>query len=110
MRISDWSSDVCSSDLAQLARQQEAEGSADLRIVDKLRLRFRRRHFALPLAAAQHGGGGGVAGLHRLDEAVAVAADAEGAAAAAQPELSSAERRVGEVWCWTCRSGWSRSE
>src|SRR3546814_7421608 len=74
-------------DGAQLARQQEAEGSADLRIVDKVRLRFRRRHFALPLAAAQHGGGGGVAGLHRLDEAVAVAADAEGEAAAAQPEI-----------------------
>src|SRR3546814_19287552 len=46
-----------------------------------------RSHFALPLAAAQHGGGGGVAGLHRLDEAVAVAADAEGEAAAAQPEI-----------------------
>src|SRR3546814_20889173 len=110
MRISDWSSDVCSSDLrdlaeiegglddlqpaggigaaqlddlaahpggedgAQLARQQEAEGSADLRIVDKVRLRFRRRHFALSLAAAQH---------------------------------RSEARRVGKECVSTCRSRWS---
>src|SRR3546814_18635468 len=122
MRISDWSSDVCSSDLrdlaeiegglddlqpaggigaaqlddlaahpggedgAQLARQQEAEGSADLRIVDKVRLRFRRRHFALPLAAAQHGGGGGGPGLPR-----------------------SAERRVGKECVSTCRYRWAPS-
>src|SRR3546814_7787097 len=77
MRISDWSSDVCSSDLSAAASLPDASGvAAD--------------------TGAGVGGGSGKAG--------SIAAAAVGAASAAD---RSEERRVGKECVSTCRSRWS---
>src|SRR3546814_10264769 len=88
MRISDWSSDVCSSDLPEGAR---------------------------PVAVAAHGdrpaggpAGGGRRGGGRLRHGVLRAGPHLGRGAArVPPRFRSEERRVGKECVSTCRSRWS---
>src|SRR3546814_18221287 len=99
MRISDWSSDVCSSDLAALHRE-----SGFQRIVGDM----------------AEGGQPGARADRAEDEALApvagkelrrLARDLGGAAVdllgAVGKAERSAERRVGQEWVSTCRSRWS---
>src|SRR3546814_9450708 len=97
MRISDWSSDVCSSDLAALA----GRGDADWRDADDRRL-------AVGRVAVLAGVGLGSGPLNSTFEAskwrrYRVRADAAGSIATRR----SAERRVGKECVSTCRSRWS---
>src|SRR3546814_11651730 len=95
MRISDWSSDVCSSDLAS-----EAEA-----LTDVLRL-SRGMTYKSALAGLSYGGGKSVViGDPRRDKSEALframgrAVDSLGG--------RSEERRVGKECVRTCRSRWS---
>src|SRR3546814_12044501 len=101
MRISDWSSDVCSSDLHDLVgdlAQDEAvvgpvevagdvDGCADVDLAGTERLRER--------------------GAGRLDVVGAAQADGDDGRAGAQGAAGSEERRVGEECASTCRSRWA---
>src|SRR3546814_15508537 len=104
MRISDWSSDVCSSDLAEAAAAE----------IDPAP----RRLFAL--AAWRHDANDFTAARQELQHAIVAAAPARqhiarldlarfyfghGLASAARAE----ERRVGKECVSTCRSRWSTS-
>src|SRR3546814_1730638 len=84
MRISDWSSDVCSSDLAGAA----AAGDRPLTPLG-VELRRRQREAVAP----------GVAVDHREVGVLVAVVEAE-------PERSE-ERRVGKECVSTCRSRWS---
>src|SRR3546814_1908382 len=81
MRISDWSSDVCSSDL--------------------LFARIFLRHIAKADALARHIGGAGICGHDQHD-----VAEIDGLAVVVG-EARSEERRVGKECVSTCRSRWS---
>src|SRR3546814_18807557 len=100
MRISDWSSDVCSSDLGLLGRDRQR---VDQRL-DLFRRVQRRQRDAQARAAFGHGwraDRGDPESLllerrghrHRLRVAAA--------------QQRSEERRVGEEWVSTCRSRWA---
>src|SRR3546814_14985878 len=97
MRISDWSSDVCSSDLIADLFLAIAERSANSEIVasiaaigDRLQL---SRHFDAMI----------LADIDAEYNAIAIAfADAE-----PQAQVRSEERRVGKECVSTCRSRWS---
>src|SRR3546814_6338436 len=97
MRISDWSSDVCSSDLAGVHR---ARGQQHLRHVV----------FVAPelLADDVHPGDepleDEVLGIHREVEPLACLA---GDGVLVAEDQRSEERRVGKEWVSTCRSRWS---
>src|SRR3546814_11387897 len=95
MRISDWSSDVCSSDLLDAARP----GIAPRAVAEK----------AAHMVVADHRGLGDP--HRRQREARLHVADAEGAAAFELGEQLQAgrseERRVGKECVRTCRSRWS---
>src|SRR3546814_17234572 len=80
MRISDWSSDVCSSDLGGGGRDRGRAGPA------ALHRRPARRHVQLPAR----------------DPAV------RGVDRGAGPEARSEERRVGKECVCTCSSRWSQ--
>src|SRR3546814_3536346 len=84
MRISDWSSDVCSSDLQHQAEQQYGNDVAG----DFLAQPVCREH-----PGGDHGEG-------RLDEF-------RGLQRKAGEADRSEERRVGKEWVSTCRSRWS---
>src|SRR3546814_7531568 len=77
MRISDWSSDVCSSDLPELVQEKIRQQSAE------------RKGEVFPVAA--YG-----------DANVVTSLSANG-----QPATRSEERRVGKECVSTCRSRWS---
>src|SRR3546814_11233020 len=98
MRISDWSSDVCSSDLLQDARslKSEAEGM-------KLQVREgRQRLLDGPYAEAKEMiGGFFLLNCATREEAVAIAAECPAA------QWRSEERRVGQECVSTCRSRWA---
>src|SRR3546814_18635392 len=95
MRISDWSSDVCSSDLAVVLHQQDADrpavhdGTRNDRAcvhhhhVDRVAVRRQRMRNEAVISGIAHG---------RVEEAV---------------DIRSAERRVGKECVSTCRSRWS---
>src|SRR3546814_12070090 len=99
MRISDWSSDVCSSDLAM-------RGSADARAIVVAIIRL-GESLAMPITAE---------GVE--DEATAIELTRLGCAkgqgwfygramsAADAADMSSAERREGKACVSTCRSRW----
>src|SRR3546814_20010677 len=94
MRISDWSSDVCSSDLVVEAHQLAEVGLHVLRGIELLPLA--RRDPQLAVAAEQ--------------QAVAVVAAAADLGHLAPDHLQafrSEERRVGKEGVRTCRSRWS---
>src|SRR3546814_9561199 len=94
MRISDWSSDVCSSDLSTIAER--------MRVISKREIlqRFRRRAVA-PLAPPELGHGGFEVAL------VEVGPQLVDEDELAVGRLRSEERRVGKEGVSTCRSRWS---
>src|SRR3546814_12584902 len=95
MRISDWSSDVCSSDLRQAqagALQPVGEALTPLPKACRLRLDHRRRIDRIEVDAPfSHGIADEPVHFRRADE----------------PHLRSEERRVGKECVSTCRSRWS---
>src|SRR3546814_18205119 len=102
MRISDWSSDVCSSDLLALNIQ-------DLRLLGGVRVLGTLVDLELLVHRAAEGilrqnalDGG-------LDDALRVALQrlAAGFALEMADVPRSEERRVGKTWVSTCRSRWS---
>src|SRR3546814_20570580 len=105
MRISDWSSDVCSSDLAKLVRWKRAlfrplllvTGLVGFGTVFVMSECYTDKIFVMwsrPLVYASYWGATLLVG---------------GALACATLliTLRSEERRVGKEWVSTCRSGWS---
>src|SRR3546814_5649556 len=92
MRISDWSSDVCSSDLEQLGQTGTVH-------------RFARTHVGEDLDRAR------LFEPHRLPGDILVARAhprvAQNAAQPSSPKRRSEERRVGKEWVSTCRYRWS---
>src|SRR3546814_20907256 len=101
MRISDWSSDVCSSDLFLTARD------SDLDVVSGLRLGaddYLSKSISLPQLTAR------VQALFRRIEALRKPAARETVVALRQVKLElerSEERRGGKECVSTCRSRWS---
>src|SRR3546814_11002697 len=92
MRISDWSSDVCSSDLAIAALAR----LGDVRVVE------------LALQPAGGRRGAPLGGLHPdLEAAPREVASGRAAPAAPRPATRTDERRVGKERVSTCRSRWS---
>src|SRR3546814_15064964 len=94
MRISDWSSDVCSSDLARLETEQRAP------VVDEVELGIAApigKLAALVLVVER----GVHPSPHQLGE------DVEKGLADRSGEGRSEERRVGKECVSTCRSRWS---
>src|SRR3546814_19038017 len=107
MRISDWSSDVCSSDLSGLARHEQADvvveliGGSDVPALTLARETLKQgRHFVTPNKAmiAHHG-----LELAPPAETPTVAHKFEAAVAG-----GSEERRGGTECVRTCRSRWSQ--
>src|SRR3546814_14674719 len=102
MRISDWSSDVCSSDLLALEQDQPGDIAAQLAppvsaLGRMLQLRLKRLQPGLELRQS-----------HRL----LACGDQRGdrlRLRAAEALARSEERRVGQAWVSTCRSRWSPS-
>src|SRR3546814_11943667 len=104
MRISDWSSDVCSSDLAggDLLRPDRRalrlDGAGAVRALPQ-----GRRRGLEGLGSPLQPGGAAAAGW-----LLAVADPPSPHPGAGRPRgLRSEERRVGKEWFGRCRSGWS---
>src|SRR3546814_14741404 len=99
MRISDWSSDVCSSDLHFLAVLEQRRG-----VGDDLRIQ-RLRHL---VAAEQRAVVRQVASFRLHQQRVEVeVVEMLSAAADLLQQVRSEERRVGKGCVSTCRSRWS---
>src|SRR3546814_5453926 len=94
MRISDWSSDVCSSDLADRRRYRRGKPGGDRRCGP------RRDNRVVPLA--RHGCRDG--GESRVRFGPIPVEDAEGSILAHATVATSEERRVGKECVSTCRS------
>src|SRR3546814_16915373 len=123
MRISDWSSDVCSSDLTAKRRGFELERSVspargddaigDVRAVEPMM--GDRRERGIAIRAAVHEGGGaecGFADRAAIDEQARFRAGIDIDPRRQFHEqivrmLRSEERRVGKACVSTCRSRWS---
>src|SRR3546814_18279770 len=101
MRISDWSSDVCSSDLVDLGLGQRHE-SPIVRpgIVED---RENDRGLALELRFVDLADDDAIVALARLDDAL----DDRRKFLGDVEIVRSEERRVGKECVSTCRSGWS---
>src|SRR3546814_16705583 len=101
MRISDWSSDVCSSDLGLLPRQHPVEGMTDpfaVLAIFHQGSQGARCGLQVELGGAECvQGSGPVQGLGNPRHLEQVVAGAE----------RSEERRVGKAWVSTCRFGGS---
>src|SRR3546814_16832071 len=98
MRISDWSSDVCSSDLAKIGIVDD---------VDIARLRRQQRHLQRPL---DHGLGRELHGTDKNRQAKFALGDQFAGLAvidAVGAVERSEERRVGTECVSTCRYRWS---
>src|SRR3546814_18259060 len=94
MRISDWSSDVCSSDLREMIRRQAVARRRFARVgVDRRNLETLGEGFDLTFGVTK------VRNVAERDEVQAVAGRAA--------FLRSDERRVGKGCVSTCRSRWS---
>src|SRR3546814_16851113 len=98
MRISDWSSDVCSSDLPRAGRQRRRSFARDLSVVDHELPPFRPAHpaFERDVRDARDRGQCLTAKAQRRHQIDGVVGP-----------LSSEERRVGKGCVSTCRSGGS---
>src|SRR3546814_20327926 len=110
MRISDWSSDVCSSDLRRLLRRhtfallrETHQQFLSAPVGIPLEPRIDAVVFYLPLFHLVGGGIGQVARyrLHGLVDTKEMGTDRTSA------EIRSEERRVGKECVRTCRSRWS---
>src|SRR3546814_19728927 len=113
MRISDWSSDVCSSDLVPLLEQREAEGHLRVRggtVVE--------RYFGQREPATDAAGWFDTGDLALIDRAgnLTITGRAKDLIKSggewinpAEIEARSEERRVGTECVRTCRSRWSPS-
>src|SRR3546814_15833473 len=93
MRISDWSSDVCSSDLSILADDEQAVVLGELASRIKATGRLIETPFAFVLTVRD----GKIVRYRMLDDSHGVAVEASGQSA--RPE----ERRVGNECVRTCR-------
>src|SRR3546814_13576313 len=89
MRISDWSSDVCSSDLIDMSIAVAVHAIADDIGREKLGL----ADFAMRRTL---GGGAEIASLDKLQGGIELLG-----------EIRSEERRVGKEWVSTCSSRWT---
>src|SRR3546814_20492029 len=98
MRISDWSSDVCSSDLG-LAKSAEAQGAQLSRLEEITRLvqGLATQRLEVPSSF-------GPAKVETPEKGVRLLTFEGGSGA---PPTSSDERRVGQACVSTCRSRWS---
>src|SRR3546814_12336868 len=111
MRISDWSSDVCSSDLAAVARAlqelrdilREPRNDADMRL---LHIDEQRPRPGIAAVGDRRIGRRHALYRHRLDP-VLVGVEVREAEAAEAGRIRSEERRVGKECVSTCRSRWS---
>src|SRR3546814_7033119 len=100
MRISDWSSDVCCSDLVDEMHHRQVEGFGQIDEAGDLVCCIGRPAAAIVI---------GIAGEDRHRPAVQPrqAGDHRAAVHAAHLEERSEERRVGKECVSTCRSRWS---
>src|SRR3546814_18799774 len=98
MRISDWSSDVCSSDLQKIAALTAFHGEQSREVIraNRERLAIERRQQQAILAEQRNG-------IQQQLEAASAAEDVRNQIA----EVRSEERRVGKECVSTCRSRWS---
>src|SRR3546814_11595082 len=104
MRISDWSSDVCSSDLAAAGDEAETQMNAfEARAVDEyLAQRTRQRQLVDTGAVELEGDGGfGLAAFAGLEE---IRAEGLLRQVTVLPDDRSEERRVGKECGSTCKS------
>src|SRR3546814_18095105 len=99
MRISDWSSDVCSSDLLDKAEPRKPKG---LVLVPTRELALQVHDVLAPLAKAIGSRVVAVYGGADMNKQIAALADGVEAIIA-----RSEERRVGKECVSTCRSRWS---
>src|SRR3546814_12322387 len=98
MRISDWSSDVCSSDLLDLAESEER-----LRLNDQRKdefLAILAHELRNPLAPISNA-------LHILRPWLAAEPQTASLGQMMERQVRSEERRVGKECVSTCRSRWS---
>src|SRR3546814_11790253 len=103
MRISDWSSDVCSSDLAGRVIQLVARGGEGLAEAGRAIVGLEMAGEALDELEEV-----GLGDLGDLDEGgMTKGVKAEPARAEGELGLRSEERRVGKECVSTCRSRWS---
>src|SRR3546814_11103790 len=99
MRISDWSSDVCSSDLTRLGRDMESYQSLLARAVASIAGKGEERAIAsLFSPGGTHALKGEFAGINDFEVVAFVVI---------LPPARSEERRVGQECVSTCRSRWS---
>src|SRR3546814_11878764 len=107
MRISDWSSDVCSSDLYILLPHRRADA-------DMCGFMAEARGVGAELAGALQGHRFAVEGTHQqhllvqIDQILAVLGELGHVLAHRLAVGRSEERRVGKECVSTCRSRWSR--
>src|SRR3546814_13249834 len=112
MRISDWSSDVCSSDLIAIVVEDEGPGVPAARLAHIFERHASFRDAPPPQDFAERGQNFGI-GLwvaRRNLEAVGgdiSAANRPGRGFAVSLIMRSEERRVGKEFVSTCRSRWS---
>src|SRR3546814_17962219 len=111
MRISDGSSDVCSSDLLDLARLNRDVEQARLRYENRLRLKPERIRYPeeLPVVQAREE----LLTAIREHQVIVVCGETGSGKTTQLPkqciELRSEERRVGQEWVSTCRCRWWQS-
>src|SRR3546814_20136834 len=98
MRISDWSSDVCSSDL----RQHDVLAA---RAEDLAHLRLGAAHVAIGIGGVEQGDAEIECLVDHLARGFEIEAHLE--IVAAETDLRSEARRVGKEWVSTCRFRWS---
>src|SRR3546814_11453288 len=124
MRISDWSSDVCSSDLQQQSRGQTLQAEINVLIAkyNEEAKKTPQNQAALQAAAkavqdkrqaaqqelGQIGAPVELAIAYVEDQiSVSMNAAIQAAMTAKKVDLSSEARRVGKEWVSTCRSWWA---
>src|SRR3546814_19422230 len=109
MRISDWSSDVCSSDLATIA-EIDTIGTAIAAAVEEQSAATQEisRNVQEAAVGAQQAGSN-IAGVHGAIDQTSTAADQmqQASTTLAGQASRSEERRVGKECVGTCRSRWS---
>src|SRR3546814_14004931 len=98
MRISDWSSDVCSSDLVNVATHDTRAVVSDTATINSGDLTVQSEN---KVVAVELGTSGGQAKSVAVNGALLINV------IGSQTFARSEERRVGKEWVSTCRSRWS---